>query len=394
MRACAQTRQTGNRSLRGACARTTSARGRARKAHDPPQPRPHVRIALVLAAGLLLAGCLGGPAPPPAGPAPPQGAAPLHLDVPVPDLARASAWHHSFVQTYTNRVVASPTNWMAGQFLASELRNAGWEVTVYEYGPTGVALPVQPGAGINAIVGVKRGADDAVVGWTAHYDCVPQTIQCAYDNGSGTATAMELARMFGATTPHHTLVAAFFDAEEEGTIASGYFVQQVVGSDKARWHLIVGLDMVGANWPGYEWPEFTFIGEQHVDTLKPVEDRLYRDVLRFPEEGVVVVDKHDRSSDENTFKNAGVPILRMAGGRNAGDYAQYHQPGDTVDYLLQMVGGEEHWQQGMGTVLNATAWNVALFDRLPHPEDPGFAAAAGALLDQLAAREGTTAAGP
>lgn len=350
----------------------------------PSNPCPPVRILLALAV-LLLAGCVS--APPPAAVAPAAvSPATMPFEVPQPDGARAAAWHAEFVTTYIHRETYAPNNWLASEFLRSELAAAGWEVQQSTWAPTGLGLPVDSGVGINAVVGVKQGKTDAaVIGFIGHYDTVPTTIQGAYDNGAGTAALMELARAFADYDNDKTLMVVFFDSEELGLVASDYFVQQAVANEKARWHLVLGHDMVGINWPGHAWSLDTYPDEAHLDLLKPVEERLYHEVLGWPVEGVVVKDEYTRSSDEIRFKDAGVPILRLAGGPSAGDYPQYHMPLDTVEFIHEFVGGEANWVAGFGASLNASAWNIALFDHLPHPEDPAFPAAARALLDQLAA---------
>lgn len=346
-------------------------------------PWPTLTILVLLIP--ILAGCLDPEAPPTSNGSDEDAEA---IDIPEADLDRVADWHADFVQTHRWRHTGSPTNWEASMQLAQDLEAAGWEAKMITYLPGGERGEMLDGtplahAGINAVVGIKPGEGPGTIGWVSHYDVVPQTIEGAYDDGSGVAVGIELAHMFADYENNKTLMAIFFDSEELGLVASDYFVQDVVADDAAVWNLVIGHDMVGINWPGHEWPMYQMVGEPHVDQLVEIEERLYDEVLQYPEEGVVVLDVHDRNSDERRFKEAGVPIIRMAGGRDAADYPQYHMPDDSLEYMLDFVGGEENWKAGLGTVLEATAYNIVLFDDLPHPEADGFSEQASKRLGRL-----------
>lgn len=348
-----------------------------------PTWRSFAALLLVLP---LLAGCLD--------PTPETGDGgqvdePWTIQVPEADLDRVADYHADFSQGFPWRHTGSPTNWLASQALIEDLEAAGWEAKLITYLPPGDRAPapiadsVLADAGINVVIGIKPGDEPGILGWVSHYDVVPQTIEGAYDDGSGVAVGIELAHMFADYDNKKTLMAIFFDSEEIGLVASDYFVQDVVRDDLAAWHLVIGHDMVGINWPGHDWAMYQMVGEPHVDQIEPVQERLYREILDYPEEGVTVLPVHDRNSDERRFKDEGAPIIRMAGGRHAADYPEYHLPQDTVDYILDFVGGRENWKAGLGTVLEATAYNIVLFDNLPHPEDETFPEQAAWLLDRF-----------
>ncbi len=335
----------------------------------------------------LIAGCLDPDSPPTSNESTEDAQA---IDVPEADLDRVVDWHADFVQSHRWRHTGSPTNWLASTQLVQDLEAAGWDARMITYLPGGEPYDDLDGSplshgGINAVVGIKPGDEAGTIGWVSHYDVVPQTIEGAYDDGSGVAVGIELAHMFADYENNKTLMAIFFDSEELGLVASDYFVQHVVADDAAAWNMVIGHDMVGINWPGHDWPMYQMVGEPHVDQLVEVEERLYSDVLDYPENGVVVLDVHDRNSDERRFKEAGVPIIRMAGGRDAADYPQYHGPDDSLEYIHEFVGGEDNWKAGLGTVLEATAYNIVLFDHLPHPEADAFPDEATQLLDRLSA---------
>ncbi|MGH2669495.1 MAG: M28 family peptidase, partial [bacterium] len=224
----------------------------------------------LLAVAVVLTGCTGsddgtGPPSPPTGDE--TGPLPARLavlaDVPVPafDPAAIVGWHREFVTTFVKRDSQSPTNLQAAEHIRSGLEQMGWlaEIRTYLPRPPQEVLPLPtdptPGVGVRVVIGVKEGPNaDHVVGWVSHYDTQTATIEGAYDNGSGTAMALALARELAGYVNNKTLVVMFFDSEEIGLVASDYFVQTVVANDDAQWDLVLGFDMVGINCPGHEWP--------------------------------------------------------------------------------------------------------------------------------------------
>lgn len=346
-----------------------------------------MRPTLALSAILLAAGCV---APAPAQNEPAAGVLPDLSDLPPPlvDATRARMWWEEFVANTPARHAGSPTNVRAAEQLEADLAAAGYETRTFYYIPPsvqGVPIPVggpSPAqAGIRTIIGVKEGAavPERVVAWVAHYDSNQQTIYAAYDDGSGTAVAMELARVLASYENEKTLMPIFFDAEEIGLVASEAFVQQAMQSGDYAFDMVIGHDMTGINCPGHEWPMYQMVGEKHAETLLPIEEAIYRDVMKvdyalasidaatadLPKACVVILDGHDRNSDERNFKEADIPILRMAGGRKAVEYPAYHKPNDTIEYVYEFAGGAEKYEAGLNLTVAASWWNAVVFDRLP-----------------------------
>lgn len=341
-----------------------------------------------LLAGLAVAGCVSPSATPP----PAAGASVLpdlsDLAGPEVDTARARMWWEDFVQNTPYRHAGTPTNIEASERLVADLEAAGYETRVLYYvPPSAMGVPLPAGgpspveAGIRTVIGIKPGQTmpERVVAWVAHYDSNQETIYAAYDDGSGTAVALELARELASYNNSKTLMPIFFDAEEVGLVASDAFVKQAMQSSEYKFDMVIGHDMTGINCPGHEWPMYQMVGENFADVLLPIEEALYRDVMKIdyamasaetetadlPKACVVILDGHDRNSDERHFKEAGVPILRMAGGRKAVEYPAYHQVNDTIEYLYEFVGGPENYEKGLDTIIRASWWNVVVFDRLP-----------------------------
>ena len=346
--------------------------------------------ALVLAlVALFAAGCTQAPSAPP----PEAGASVLpdlsDLAPPEVDPTRARLWWEEFVMNTPERHTGTPTNIRASEILAADLAAAGYEVRTFYYLPPSIegvvpnplAGPSPVDQGIRTVIGIKPGSTmpERVVAWVAHYDSNQGTVYAAYDDGSGTAVALELARVLASYDNEKTLMPIFFDAEEIGLVASEAFVQQAMQSGEYVFDMVIGHDMTGINCPGHEWPMYQFMAEDFVDQLMPIEEAIYRDVMRvehatasidtpteeLPEACVVILDGADRNSDERNFKEQGIPILRMAGGRKAVDYPAYHLPNDTIEYVYEFAGGAENYEAGLNLTVAASWWNAVVFDRLP-----------------------------
>lgn len=330
--------------------------------------RPVVVVLFILAAPIL-AGCMQAPAPV----ATEESAIPELAGVagPMVDGARTRAWWDEWVNAHPMRLAGSPTNVQASERIAADLADAGFDTRIVYYAPGGSESPTTQG--IRAVVGTKVGATqpDKVLAWVSHYDSAASTVYAAYDDGSGTAVTLEVARALAQYDNQKTLMAVFFDAEELGVVASQYFVQQAMADKEATFDLVIGLDMTGINCPGHAWPLYHHPSEEHAADMLPILERLYRDQLGWDvgkgedaKNCIVLLETHDRNSDENVFKEAGVRVLRLSGGRNAADYPEYHTPGDTTQFVTDFMGGAENVEKGFAMAANATAWTLVAFDRV------------------------------
>jgi hypothetical protein len=131
--------------------------------------------------------------------------------------------------------------------------------------------------------------------------------------------------------------------------------------------------MVGLNWPGHTaWKLYAMAGldteelggymPEHLEFLNITLFGFLGDRYNVTPEGVEILDVHDRNSDERNFKEAGVPIVRFAGGRNAADYPQYHQPQDTAEYVYEYAGGRENFEQGFEMVVLVSWYTILAYD--------------------------------
>src|SRR3954454_11222418 len=91
------------------------------------------------------------------------------------------------------------------------------------------------------------------------------------------------------------------------------------------------------------------------------------DVLRFPN-GPNLVEVRGinvRNSDEASWDKLGYPTLRWAGLRTAGNYPQYHMPGDTMDTIDSVAGGRTFFEQGLRNTLMSSYYTELTVDNDP-----------------------------
>lgn len=342
---------------------------RCHNAHDPALPPRSVRalFAVLMFLGLSLAGCLGsGETTDPADARPPSDLLPP-LDW---DVRLGVDWWEHLATSYVKHDTYTPANGELRGHLVQEMEALGFDVEVRTYH----ALPRDPTPApelepleVHAVVATKLGTEwpEKRIGLVSHYDTQTATVHGAYDDASGVSAEYNICKSLAAVPLRHTLACIFFDAEEQGLVASKRYVEDVVleGDEPYTYEFVLGYDMTGINWPGYpDWKMYVMVGENVAEWLGPFTRNLMHDRLGYPTDGVEVLDVHDRNSDERRFKEAGVPILRFAGGRNANDYPQYHKPLDTVDYVYDFVGGRPNFEAGFATIVEASHHTIRALD--------------------------------
>ena len=264
----------------------------------------------------------------------------------------------AFSSGHKLRITATPVQLRATEAIAAEARSLGYSVEVKSY--RGV---------LQAVVATKKGTDKAAeqIVFGGHFDSVPQTIDGAYDNGTGTRILMDLARSYAKVKTHRTLVFAWYNGEEEGALAS----EQMAADWKARGEKVkayLGFDMVGIAWP---------VGGALTDrnclcmwrgAADEAFDTLLADVnygfLKFPQgkQLVSIEGRNVRNSDEASWAEQGYPTLRWAGLRRARDYPQYHLPQDTVATMETVAGGRAFLEKGLRNTLLSAYYTAAALD--------------------------------
>ena len=202
------------------------------------------------------------------------------------------------------------------------------------------------------VLGLLRGSDarlrDEQVVVSAHLDhlglCPPvdgdAVCHGAYDNASGVATLLEIARAFAAmrTAPRRSILFAVVTGEEKGLLGSDYLARHpaVPGT------VVANVNMDGAVGILYPLADIVALGAEHSTLERPVEEaaRALGYALSpdpMPEESIFV------RSDQYSFVRQGVPSVFIVDGRKSTrpgvDGLQfirtwlttlYHTPGDNM----------------------------------------------------------------
>ncbi len=297
----------------------------------------------------------------------------------------------------------------AGDFIELRMSDLGFEVEVQEF------TTAECGYCRNYVATYEGEDPDSWVVVGGHYDaiCYSQqvvigieypgcTSEGAYDDATGIASVLELARMMmeWGETPAHTWKFAAWDYEEwqgsgsaeGGGMGSLHFVENLPeGVEIATY---INLDMYGLNWPvetqtasqlsgcneGYyhlylftspveDWSYYT---DRGLNVTEPMEENasnlqfrlssvLYNE-LSYPMEWVGVLDDTKGNSDHYNFIMHGWPATWFRGMhefiQETGDTCEQspkHAPTDRVDVLYQLSGGRSGLEDGMKTGLDALA---------------------------------------
>ncbi len=188
--------------------------------------------------------------------------------------------------------------------------------------------------GYNVVVQVKgtRFPEQYIV-LSAHYDHLGERDGKIYngadDNASGTTALLELVRYFKDNPARHSLIFAFFDAEERGLRGADRFTEDPpVPLEQIKVNL--NMDMVGRNDDNtinicgtYQFPELT----------KPLKKVIRKSDL-------IITKKHEGpeykgsdnwtgSSDHARFAKKDIPYLYFG----VEDHPGYHQPSDDYEFI-------------------------------------------------------------
>ncbi len=122
-------------------------------------------------------------------------------------------------QTIISRHKYQTGNELAAQFIHQKFQSFGLNVQYEVFSST-----------CKNVIATKQGSSDSHAYFVvcAHYDDMPSgtTAPGADDNASGTATVIELARVFSQYNFNYTIKFICFDEEEQGLIGSNYYATQ------------------------------------------------------------------------------------------------------------------------------------------------------------------------
>lgn len=308
----------------------------------------------------------------------------------------------------------------AGDFVQLRFEDLGYEVEVQNF-TTELCEDCR-----NYIATMEGEDPDSWIVVGGHYDaiCYSQQIvigieypgctsQGAYDDATGTASVLELARLMMEwqsnlsealpgidVRPKHTWKFAVWDYEEwQGSSSpesAGYGSETFVTtlSEGVEIATYINLDMYGLNWPvetqlvsqlsgcdeDYfhlylftspvdDWSYYEDRGVNVTDEMREqavaLQDRLgvvLYEHLEYPTEWVVVLDDTKGNSDHYNFISRGWPATWFRGMHeflqeedDTCEQSPKHAPTDRVDVLYTLAGGRGGLEAGMQTGLDALA---------------------------------------
>jgi Zn-dependent M28 family amino/carboxypeptidase len=193
--------------------------------------------------------------------------------------------------------------------LGDELRNGVLN------GPTGVVVHVatdtiaEERSTRNVIAETPTGDPSRVIVIGAHLDSVSRG-PGLHDNGSGSATILEIAEVYAAQRrePRNKLRFVWFSAEEQGLIGSGFYVNSLSQAEQDNILVMLNFDMVGS--PNFV--RFVYDGDGSAGASPPGPDgsALIEQVFLdyFASQGLATEPTpFDGRSDYGPFIDVGIP---------------------------------------------------------------------------------------
>ncbi len=209
------------------------------------------------------------------------------------------------------------------------------------------------------VIGLLKGTGhpDEVVMYSAHWDHLgigapdakgDKIYNGARDNGTGVASVLELARVFGkAPRTDRSVAFMFVTAEEQGLLGSEYYARHPVYPLENTVG-VYNIDMLGVNGPARD---IGVEGEGKVSMQDDLAAAAQKQGRRFSPDPRLEAG-HFYRSDHFPFAKVGVPSISLksgedlyAGGNAVGTKAEeeftdkkYHQPGDEWSAAWDMRG--------------------------------------------------------
>ena len=182
---------------------------------------------------------------------------------------------------------------------------------------------------LGKITGTVKPNDYVVI--SAHYDHEGikngQIYNGADDDASGVSALLAFAEYFQKNPPKHSVILAFFDAEELGLQGSRYYVDNsIVPLESIK--LNMNMDMISRN----DNNELYITGARdHEGFKKAIENQKASDDFKF----IMGHDGNDGkqnwtySSDHGSFYRKGIPFLYFG----VEDHKDYHRPTDDYENI-------------------------------------------------------------
>lgn len=174
----------------------------------------------------------------------------LSLQAQIPfSLDSATAYLKTISVEIGPRSMGSPDEMRAMEFALAKFREFGFSdaylMPMNVAGGEALSRRVNTRSGI--AVGVLKGKTDRIIVLGAHIDSALPEIPGTNDDGSGSATIIELARVLSQKRHESTIVFCLFCGEEQGLRGSRYFVDNFPNLQKVV--LMIQIDMAnGSDW--------------------------------------------------------------------------------------------------------------------------------------------------
>lgn len=175
------------------------------------------------------------------------------------------------------------------------------------------------------LIAYLPGKSDSVMVISAHYDHLGIINNVIYngadDNASGVAGLLKFAEYFTKNKPNHSLIFAFFDAEEMGLLGAKAFVaNSPVNLDRIK--ININMDMISHNDKGelyaagtYKYPKF----KRFLVTTNPNIK-----ILFGHDDPKLGNDDWTNQSDQGAFNSKNIPFIYFG----VEDHKDYHKASD------------------------------------------------------------------
>lgn len=228
------------------------------------------------------------------------------------------------------RAAMTAENAKARAYLVGEMRRLGLAPVGASYEqPFAMPRRNRPDSvkGVNVVAQVRGTRfPDRVIVVSAHFDHVGvrngNIYNGADDNASGTAALLQMAAHFQRHRPSHTLIFAFFDAEEMGLLGARAFVANPP-VPLAQIAANVNMDMVARGDNGSLWA----VGTAPYPVMKPIVEGLVPDApvtLKMGFDTGTGRNNWISQSDQGAFHAQGIPFVYFG----VEDHPDYHEPSD------------------------------------------------------------------
>jgi hypothetical protein len=252
------------------------------------------------------------------------------------DGARAMQFLDALAHRFKGRTVGTAQGFASANYVAGQFRSFGLQVEMQNFREAGGMSAISDSGWYSGqnVIGILPGREQAAVVLTAHRDCVPRAPEGAYDNGSGTAAVMELARVLAAGKPHrYTYAFIAIDGEEIGFGGARALLNHRPAA-LSDIRLMANLDMVGHK----ESSKLTITHTQYLSPEARALTATHFDIPRYKPFQLPL----GRGTDAQLFVLRRLPTIDFREILPIGTKPTNHHAGDTYDQIssdsVQLAG--------------------------------------------------------